>query len=175
MEPAGEDAVADRGDALVVHDLPEALGGGVFFVNLADFVGGVEPGGRPDFAHEGEGSGVGGDGAAEVVNALVVGVADFPEADDLFVFVFEVGEGEVGVALVGVSGDDEDGGVGGVGLDGVEPVFKFALFVAHAGVPGEEEDGAVGEEELMGGVVDFLACEVPGVELHGGISNFWMG
>lgn len=44
VEPAGEDAVADGGDALVGHDLPEVLGRGVFVAELADFVGGVEPG-----------------------------------------------------------------------------------------------------------------------------------
>ena len=61
--------------------------------------------------------------------------------------------------------DDQDGAAVAEEFDDFEPVVEVG--VVGAGVGDEEIEGAFGEEELMGGVVDFLAAEVPDVDAEG--------
>ena len=46
-----------------------------------------------------------------------------------------------------------------------KPIVKVSIFLAIVG--NEEVEGAFGEEKLVGGVVDFLAAEVPEVDAKG--------
>ena len=66
--------------------------------------------------------------------------------------------------LIALIADDDDGGVAAEAFDGVEPIFETVFFFALAVVEDEEVEAAFGEEELMGGVHDFLSAEVPEVE-----------
>ena len=77
-------------------------------------------------------------------------------------FVAEFAEVEVAGAIVFFVLDKEDGAVVAAEADDVEPVGMVGVFFAAVG--DEEVEGAFGEEELVGGVVDFLAAEVPEVD-----------
>ena len=46
-------------------------------------------------------------------------------------------------------------------LMSLEPVFDAVFVFTGAAVAGEDVEAALGEEELVGGVVDFLATESP--------------
>jgi hypothetical protein len=50
-------------------------------------------------------------------------------------------------------------------FDDFEPVVEISVVLA--GVGDEEVKGAFGEEELVGGMVDFLTAEVPKVDTEG--------
>ena len=68
--------------------------------------------------------------------------------------------------------DDDDGRFAAEALDQLEPVFDAVFFFAGAAVAGEDVEAALGEEELVGGVVDFLAAKVPYVEADRLAVNF---
>jgi hypothetical protein len=65
----------------------------------------------------------------QVFNAFPLGVAEAVASLNFGIVPFQIGVGQVWIALIGVGGDEENGGVGGVGFDGVEPVVEFALVV----------------------------------------------
>ena len=71
----------------------------------------------------------------------------------------EYAEVEVTVSIVFFVLDEEDGAVFAAETNDVEPVGMVGVFFTAVGE--EEVEGAFGEEELVGGVVDFLAAEVP--------------
>ena len=54
---------------------------------------------------------------------------------------------------------DEDGAVFAEQANDVEPIIKVGVFTAVVNNQGIE--GSFSKEELVGGVVDFLAAEVP--------------
>ena len=69
--------------------------------------------------------------------------------------------------LIALVADDDHGGVAAEAFDGVEPIFETVFFFALAVVENEEVEAAFGEEELVGGVHNFLSAEVPEVEFDG--------
>jgi hypothetical protein len=82
---------------------------------------------------------------------------------------FEIGEAATQLVFVDLTGavlffvfDDEGRAGFGEEFDDFEPIIKVGVVLA--GVCDEEVEGAFGEEELMGGVVDFLAAEVPNID-----------
>lgn len=68
---------------------------------------------------------------------------------------------EVALAVLFFVFDDDDGATVAEDFDDAEPVVEVGVF--FAGVGDEDVDGAFGKEELVGGVVDLLAAEVPDV------------
>ncbi len=74
--------------------------------------------------------------------------------------------------FVGFVADDDDGRFAAEAVDEFEPVFDAVFFFAGAAVAGEDVEAALGEEELVGGVVDFLAAKVPDVEADGFVVDF---
>ena len=58
----------------------------------------------------------------------------------------------------------DDRGVAAKALDQAQPVVGVMLLLALAAVEDQEVEAAPGEEELVGGVHDFLAAEVPDVQ-----------
>ncbi len=104
--------------------------------------------------------------AQKSASFFLVGHAAEVEFDDFF----QIGEAFLQMgqvfddALVAVPPvlvfKEEDGAVGAEGFLHLQPIVEVGL---AAGVGEEDVDGAFAEEELMGGVVDRLAAEVPDV------------
>ena len=61
--------------------------------------------------------------------------------------------------------DDERGAGFGEEFDDFEPVVEVGVVLTSVG--DEEVEGAFGEEELVGGMIDFLTAEVPEVDSEG--------
>jgi hypothetical protein len=85
---------------------------------------------------------------------------------------FKIGEASAQLAFIDLAGavlffvfDDESGACFSEEFDNFEPVVEVGVFLA--GVRDEEIKGAFGEEELVGGMVDFLATEVPKIDAEG--------
>ena len=69
-----------------------------------------------------------------------------------------------GRAFVAVGGDQQHRRAGRQHLDLAQPVVEPALVGVPARVPDQQVERAPGHEELVGGVVDLLAAEVPDVQ-----------
>jgi hypothetical protein len=85
---------------------------------------------------------------------------------------FQVGETATELVFVDLAGAllffvfDDDGGAGfAEEFDDFQPVVEVGVVLA--GVGDKKIEGAFGEEELMGGMVDFLATEIPDVDAEG--------
>ncbi len=140
---------------------------------LGDVVAGV---GFEGFADVDPGFGQWGADVGELADVVLDGGEDFGESaigeevggEDFF----EVGEAASELVFVDFAGAflffvfDDQGGAGfGEEFDDFEPVVEVGVVLA--GVGDEEVEGAFGEEELVGGMVDFLAAEVPDVDAEG--------
>jgi len=51
-------------------------------------------------------------------------------------------------------------------FNGMKPIVETPGFLFLARVPDEKVEGAFGEEELVGGMEDVLAGEIPGMNVH---------
>lgn len=69
--------------------------------------------------------------------------------------------------MVALVADEDDGGVAAEAGDDLQPIFDLVLGFALAAVDDEQIEAAFAEEELVGGVHNFLSAEVPEVELDG--------
>ncbi len=137
----------------------------VFFEGFAD----VDPGFWEGLADVGELADVVLDGGEDLGEAAIgeeVGGEDF----------FEIGEASAQLVFVDLAGAvlffvfNDQGGAGvAEEFDDFEPVVEVGVFLA--GIGDEEVEGAFGEEELVGGVVDFLAAEVPDVDAKGVVAG----
>ena len=76
--------------------------------------------------------------------------------------------------MVALVADENDGRVAAEAGDDLQPVFDLVLGFALAAVDDEEVEAALAEEELMGGVHDFLSAKVPEVELHRLLVDFYV-
>ena len=74
--------------------------------------------------------------------------------------------------MVALVANEDDGGVAAEASDDLQPVFDLVLGFALAAIDDEEVEAALAEEELMGGVHNFLPAKVPEVELYGLLVNF---
>ena len=91
-------------------------------------------------------------------------VADRRHAHDLRIGGAEAVEVELGRAFVAVRGDQQHRRAGRQHLDLGQPVVEPALVGVPARVPDQQVERAPGHEELVRGVVDLLAAEVPDVQ-----------
>jgi hypothetical protein len=128
------------------------------------------------FADVDPGFGQGAADVGELADVVLDGGEDFGESaigeevggEDFF----EVGEAASELVFVDFAGAilffvfDDQGGAGfGEEFDDFEPEVEVGILFAFVG--DEEVEGAFGEEKLVGGVVDFLAAEVPEVDAEG--------
>ncbi len=104
------------------------------------------------------------DEGAEFFDALSGFAGGFEDGFDVGIFFLEGFAVEIEGLLVAFVTDEDDGGAVAEGLDELEPVVEAVFVFAGAAVGDEEVEAAFGEEELVGGVVDFLSAEVPDVE-----------
>ena len=124
----------------------------------------LHPGARPLLLHQRQLGRLGGDGGLQRLDARAGLVADRRQADDLRVRGAEAVEVDVGRPLVAVGGDQQHRRAGRQHLDLAQPVVEPALVGVPARVPDQQVERAAGHEELVGGVVDLLAAEVPDVQ-----------
>ena len=68
--------------------------------------------------------------------------------------------------LVNFVANDQYRRLAAEGLDDLEPVFDTVFFLGEAGIKNQKVKTALGEEELVGGVHDFLTTKVPDVKTY---------
>jgi hypothetical protein len=85
---------------------------------------------------------------------------------------FEVEEASTQLVFVDLAGailffvfDDEGGTRSTEKFDDFEPVIEIGIVLA--GIGNEEIERAFGEEELMGGMIDFLTAKIPDINTEG--------
>ena len=124
----------------------------------------VHPGARPLLLHQRELGRLGGNRSLQLLDPSAGLVADRRHAHDLRIGGAEAVQVELGRAFVAVGGDQQHRRAGRQHLDLAQPVVEPALVGVAARVPHQQVKGAAGHEELVGGVVDLLAAEVPDVQ-----------
>ena len=165
MQPARQHRAARH--LLPRHQIEQLRGRDMLFGAGAKLGDGVEPVRRPLFAHERQRRGLRGDRLFQRRHAVAGFVADAPASGDLRIFRLQLRERQFGLAFVRVRGDEQHRRLRGAGLNLVEPVVEFALFMAESRIPEQHEQSAVREEKLVRGVVNLLAAEIPRIQAHG--------
>ncbi len=91
--------------------------------------------------------------------------ANLEESGNVGELILKGGFIDVFDALVRFVHNHDERAFGPQEFDRIEPVVKAAGLFLFPGVPDKEVEGAFGEEELVGGVEDVLAAEIPEMNL----------
>jgi hypothetical protein len=145
----------------------DVVGAAIRCIVLED-VADVDPFVGPGFVEFGEVGDVFLDGGFEFVEAAIGGEVGADGGLEVMEFFAELAFVEVALAILFFVFEDEDGAVVAQEVDDAEPVVEAGGVGVAATIDEENVEGALGEEELVGGVVDVLAAEVPEVDAEGG-------
>ena len=160
------EVVAEKQGFFVIHAVGAAYGeivlqGDVIVLPGFQFIADIHPVFGEFVQQVGHPEEGGADGFGKFGDMLAGDAAYLEELGDVGEFILKRGFIDVFDADVRFVHHHDERAAGAEEFDGIEPVVEAPGFFFFARVPDKKVEGAFGEEELVGGVEDVLAAEIP--------------